>query len=630
MNPSVINHWKKLEYFLVFFCVVLCSWNYGGWSITNDELSALNRLNFGSISELISQGILIDGHPALTQLFLYFYTELFGVTTWAIRIPFVIAALVGLLFMYKATSQIISKTAAFLSVLALVQSQFFLNYSQLARPYALGFMACMLLFYRISKLSKEGLKPSNQIIFILGIVLSFTSHYFAALSGFLLILFGFGITPKQNRKRYLILSFIAAIILLVHLPITLNHLSIGGLSWLPKPENDFFIEFLYYAFNQNWLFLFCILLVLVLAYFLKYFQIRSIQLPLLTLAILPYLVAYFYSKYQSPVLQNSALLFSFPFLLIFLFSFLKEFPLKGKYMIVVGFILIGISTLWQANHFFSKRPFANFKEVVSFSLKETKKYGKQDLLSFANTNDSSYFYYYYQQFCDTVEFDIPQFYGNQEIIKAFKLIDEGKQAAILFSFAGVPIPLEVYEYAKLKYPTIEERQRYFNSEVMLLSNKIIARKKVFTANFETPNPNWEVAANSWNDSIYYSSPKAYQLTKETEYAATFRAPLKNLSSKNHPWLTVSMKLKHANIQNLLVVFDVRRKGESIYWRGYDTQVFYKENEWYTFLSVWQRTEDLEDDDELLIYLWNKDQGQFYIDDLEINNYEDSDYFFYED
>ena len=628
MNQIGVNHWKKLEYFLVFFCIFLCSWNYGGWSITNDELSALNRLNFNSISELINQGIKIDGHPAFTQLFLYFYTQLAGVSTWAIRLPFVFAALLGLLFMYKATSQLINKTTALLSVLVLVQSQFFLNYSQLARPYSLGFMACMLLFYSITKLSKEGIKTSHQIIFVLGIVLSFTSHYFAALSGFLLILFGFRITPKQNRKSYLMLSFLAALILLVHLPITINHLNIGGLSWLPIPDSDFFIDFLFYAFNQNWFFLLSPILFVIIAYFNKHFQKRAIQFPLLLVSALPYLVAYFYSKYQSPVLQNSTLLFSFPFLLIFLFSFLKDLPSKGKYIAVAGLIFTGVSTLWQANHFFTKRPFANFKDVIAVSLEESKNHSKQDLLSFSNTNDSAYFYYYFNQFHDTLHFDIPQFYGKQEVVNAFNLIDSENHEVIMFSFAGVPIPLEVYENAKLKYPTVEKRQRSFNSEVLLLSKNKAERKKVFSANFETTNPNWEIAPHSWNDSIFYSPPKAYHLSQEVEYAATFRTPLKNLSSKKHPWLTVSLKLKHANIQNLIVVFDVRRNGESIYWRGYDTQAFYKENQWYSFLNVWKRTEDLEDDDELLIYLWNKDHGQFFIDDFEINNYEDSDYFFY--
>ncbi|HYG52763.1 MAG TPA: hypothetical protein VD905_17790, partial [Flavobacteriales bacterium] len=51
-------------------------------SYTHDELSALIRLDFNSISELISKGVLIDYHPPLVQVFLFGYTKLFGTAEW--------------------------------------------------------------------------------------------------------------------------------------------------------------------------------------------------------------------------------------------------------------------------------------------------------------------------------------------------------------------------------------------------------------------------------------------------------------------------------------------------------------------------------------------------------------------
>ena len=38
--------------------------------LMNDELSALHRLQFQHLSELINKGIIPDGHPAFTQIFL--------------------------------------------------------------------------------------------------------------------------------------------------------------------------------------------------------------------------------------------------------------------------------------------------------------------------------------------------------------------------------------------------------------------------------------------------------------------------------------------------------------------------------------------------------------------------------
>src|SRR6188508_3736379 len=68
--------------------------NLTGFSLSNDELSALARLQFDSVSEVIQQGVYVDFHPAGVQLFLYFWTKIFGFSEFAVRFPF---ALMGVL-----------------------------------------------------------------------------------------------------------------------------------------------------------------------------------------------------------------------------------------------------------------------------------------------------------------------------------------------------------------------------------------------------------------------------------------------------------------------------------------------------------------------------------------------------
>lgn len=54
---------------------VLRLWGLTAFSLSNDELSALARLQYGSISDVLKYGVYTDFHPAGVQLFLYGWTH---------------------------------------------------------------------------------------------------------------------------------------------------------------------------------------------------------------------------------------------------------------------------------------------------------------------------------------------------------------------------------------------------------------------------------------------------------------------------------------------------------------------------------------------------------------------------
>ena len=49
------------------------------FSLSNDELSALARLQYDSVSTVITEGVYTDFHPAGVQLFLYYWTHDFRI-----------------------------------------------------------------------------------------------------------------------------------------------------------------------------------------------------------------------------------------------------------------------------------------------------------------------------------------------------------------------------------------------------------------------------------------------------------------------------------------------------------------------------------------------------------------------
>jgi hypothetical protein len=71
---------KKNRNYIILFLITLAAaflrfYKLGDFSLSNDELSALNRLQFSNFHDLITKGVMPDFHPALVQVFLIaFYT----------------------------------------------------------------------------------------------------------------------------------------------------------------------------------------------------------------------------------------------------------------------------------------------------------------------------------------------------------------------------------------------------------------------------------------------------------------------------------------------------------------------------------------------------------------------------
>ena len=69
---------KLILFLILLVAITLRFYNYQNIPFTHDEFSALSRTNFNSFSELIDQGVKVDGHPAGIQVFLYYWTKLAG------------------------------------------------------------------------------------------------------------------------------------------------------------------------------------------------------------------------------------------------------------------------------------------------------------------------------------------------------------------------------------------------------------------------------------------------------------------------------------------------------------------------------------------------------------------------
>ena len=82
-NLSLEDKWAVL---VLLVAAVLRFYNYADWSMSNDELSALTRLQFDSFGEMIQKGVRDnDMHPMGVQSFLWVWTHWFGLNETAVR-----------------------------------------------------------------------------------------------------------------------------------------------------------------------------------------------------------------------------------------------------------------------------------------------------------------------------------------------------------------------------------------------------------------------------------------------------------------------------------------------------------------------------------------------------------------
>ena len=244
---------------ILLVAAILRFYNYSNLSITNDELDVLLRLRFSTLKEVIDIGVRPDGHPAGVQIFMYYWTNLFGITEASMRFPFVIAGIIVVLFSYLVPAYYFNKTAGLYSAATMCFLQFPLIYSQIARPYCPGLMFTLmsawfwyLVLFRPN--TRLGLKVAGYTI---STTLAIYMHYFSFFQVMIIGLTGFAFINKSNYKGYLLSALFIFMLFLPHFNISLDHVKLGGLKelgWLGTPDQgeNWFLKYLFFTFNYSY------------------------------------------------------------------------------------------------------------------------------------------------------------------------------------------------------------------------------------------------------------------------------------------------------------------------------------------------------------------------------------------
>ncbi len=594
----------RLLPYLLFILGLLFSVFQLNYSFTNDELSALMRAQQPDFNALLLDGVKIDGHPAAAQIIIYFWTQWFGNTEWVVRLPFVLASGFTALLSFKLGKRLFGIHAALLFSMAISSLEFTIYHFQLARPYAWGLpiaLASALYWFKIAFPEVNPKKP-KVFDFVVFMVLSAAAayhHYFSGLLAIIMALtLAFFIRGKRNWLLFLGLSFIPILLFLPHLEITLYQLKIGGVgNWLSAPSNNFIWLHLIHVFNQSVAFLLVIIGLVTLLYFQSKHKPKSENILFKTILLIwfltPYIIGHLYSLYRSPVLQDRVLLFSLPFGLLFLFSFVGN--LKTPFSKLIFLILVvsfPIHTFLIKKYHPQTRSL-NFRQIAQNVDHFQSSIGEDSMLHLQHCNSTLYLKHYLK---NDISFEINEI-SNESDLQQLQMILLQSNCQWVDYAVTKPVNRLSLMMIQSYYPIIELKQTDEMGDGYYLFKKgkpsIPATIPVVSAT----KSNFSMANIEFESGIEFLSSSTIKLN-------------------------VLVQLRFDSINHAEVVYDLRNAttDESLEWWSIPLKYFWQKDNGliYTVFPV-----QLYANQKLKIYLWNPQKENFNIQNYKIALYNET-------
>lgn len=594
-------------------------------SYSSDELSAIIRLKFTNFDDLIELGVKTgDMHPAGVQIFMKLWSLLFGTSELALRLPFVILGTLSIYLIFLIGKRYSIKIGLF-SAASWSVSLFPIIQSELARPYSPGLVFVLLTAIFILKFIFNEQSKKQQWLTTVWLSLSIVScmytHYFAfLLAGFMSVTALFWIN-RNKLLPYITSGFVAVILFLPHLKITIYQISIdGGLQWLAPPGKFWLFKFIFHAFNDSWFIVssFLIAIVAVCFYHKKYFLSRQ-SMMMATWFFGIYIFAHILSHAFTPILKYPVMLFAFPFFVILVSKLLS--PLFNKKVIPVAFIIIILISTTLERKLWGNGHHEVFKELVDEIRDWEKNIGKENITIIMNVSNPDYLNYYAKQTGDYLKFSKTIIdYGDADTLE--KILTNIETDYLIFGFSGRHTPIQFLNQSLIYFPYIENYSSYTNSAIFLLSKHQSLITKSFNVqsriDFFKDQKLWKFELKKLN-----TNNQDYIADRLNQYSPEYKLKLNNALIENNSFVKVTIKAD-IDISNEVTIVAVpeNKFGEPIQdnygnpiWMGLDVESLLIKKELGSF--TFSVPENTPIDGQIKIYIWNRNQHPFTISHLNI-------------
>ena len=582
----------------------------GDFSLSNDELSAVTRLEVSTFTELIENGVIAtDPHPAGTQVFLYYWTSVFGTSPFAIRFPFVVFGILGFFFLYATFRRWIGFQRAVLAISFISLLEFIIIHGQLARPYALGFFSTTVFVWAWDRFALAGDKKTwIKIAYVLSAVLSCYAHYFAGLFAGIVALTGLIVVYKKGQFRPFLWMNLAVMALFIpHVSVTIAQLSRTTLTaWIPPPESDFISTHIFILLNRS-VFLLVLFLALSLWSLLRFIAVERDKAQYLLFGalffLIPILIGYLYTQYAGPALMDRVLYFSAPYFLVLAFIAL---PKMSKPVFLTSMLLLTLvtaaSTALETS--FATRDYTEkFKETGIVYLDFIDEYKSENVLVTGNYNSPRYLEYYTKK---TVPFVVDRLVTDSLLAIFMREVRYSGKPYLFHSWACMYQSVESVEYARIFYPNLIEQGHFYNSGYWFFGKENQGRDTVEFVHFSA-------------DSLAKPLPEM-----GGEYSNLLVRKMSEL--KGAQVVNARVKFNDQKISGMILVIQVKdQNGVNIMWKGKNVRDFVLEPEDNELMISYVIPSGPVDTDELYVYFWNSQSEQFSADEIWVTVLADSFY-----
>ena len=169
------------------------------YEFSHDELSGISRTVFPSFIEELNKAIKIDAHPALIQLFLWYWVKLFGYNEIAIKLPFLICGVLSIYYIYTFGKEFFNKNVGLIAATIVSCSFIFLVYSSYSRMYISGVLFSILFLISLFKiLFDDNINTKDYLFFVLFSLLCAYNHHMSSLFAFTAVVLSFFYINKSH------------------------------------------------------------------------------------------------------------------------------------------------------------------------------------------------------------------------------------------------------------------------------------------------------------------------------------------------------------------------------------------------------------------------------------------------
>ena len=403
-------------------------------------------------------------------------------------------------------------------------------------------------------------------------------------------------------------------------------------DWLSKPDTGFILEYFKYILHFSHLLIGLVIILSLLGTIFttsKFKETNKFRILALSWFFITYAIGYFYSLYVNAVLQYSVLLFAFPFLILFLFSFYKDLNQIFKTSILLIFMTIAIYTLNYERQHYDIQYNSAYKEI----LVEADKFRNDNRKSTITTTIylPKHIKDYY---IEKLAINDSGFYYPDSLTNYIQFRDFVKQQNTDYFVLGYSLTprIEHKLIVEEEFPYLIEKKGWYKGDFYVYS-----KNKPAEINYTSPDSvlysiinTFDTLIEGWDDvELFYQLTKGnsyegdqiLRFNQDFEYSPEFIANLSDISNSRTNEILISVDTYvPLSLVDPELRCDFFVENKLITWQSSQMIEFVNEPKKRLKVHLGFRLADINIDlnkASLLVYFWNRDFEVLYIDEFKI-------------